>query len=77
MTERLLVDVVIRIFAVPEASDPRVVVLRENSELLEIGEWVLDVVEELERLPKAAFVALAVARGNVDSLKQDISLKAS
>lgn len=38
---------------------------------------MLDVVEELERLPKAAFVALAVARGNVDSLKQDISLKAS
>lgn len=77
VTEKLPVDVVKRDFAVPEASGPCIVVLSESSELLEVGEVLLDVVEEFEILPKVAFVELALARGNVDSLKQDTSLKAS
>ena len=75
-TDAVLLDVATGFRGVLDPSKPSAVVLWE---LLELGKgklW-LDPVIELERLPEAGAAELVFARGNVDSLKQDTSLKVS
>ena len=74
--DALLLDVATGLLGVLDPSNPSAVVLRELVEL-GIGKMWLDPVIELEKLPEAAAAELVFARGNVDSLKQDTSLKAS
>lgn len=45
--------------------------------MLEMGDFLVDVVKELEKLSVAAAAELALVRANVDSLKQETSLRAS
>ena len=45
--------------------------------MLEVDDFLVSVVSELESIPEADVVELAFVRAKVDSLKQDISLKAS
>ena len=75
-TDALLLDVATGLLGVLDPSDPSAVVLWELVELGKGKSW-LDPVIELEWLPEAAAAELLFARGNVDSLKQDTSLKAS
>ena len=75
-TGALLLDVATGLLGVLDPSTPLAVVLWELVEL-GMGKLWIDVVTEFERLPEAAAAELAFARGNVDSLKQDTSLKAS
>lgn len=65
-------DVAIRLLAVPETSDPWLVMILELLERSETGDCLVDVVEEL--FPEAEVVELALVIANVDSLKQDTSL---
>ena len=64
------------LLGVLDPSIPLAVVLWELVELGKGKLW-LDPVIELERLPEAAAAELVFARGNVESLRQDTSLKAS
>ena len=75
-TDALLPDVTTGLLDVLDPSTPSAVVLREIVEL-GMGELCIDVVTELERFPEIPAAELVFARGNVDSLKQDTSLKAS
>lgn len=77
LTGSSLLEIVIRLFPVPETSDPCVVVLREKSEAVEVCDVLLVDVEELEGLAEAEVAELVVVRSNVDSLKQDMSLGTS
>ena len=75
--DALLLDVATELRGELDPSNPSAVVLWE---LLELGKgklWLDPVVVELERLPEAVAAELVFARGNVDSLKHDTSLKAS
>lgn len=65
-------DVAIRLLAVPETSDPWLVMILELLERPETGDCLVDVVEEL--FPEAEVVELALVIANADSLKQDTSL---
>ena len=75
-TGAVLLDVATGPLGVLDPSTPLAVLLWELVEL-GMGEPWLDPVIELERLPEAAAGELVFARGNVDSLKQDTSLRAS
>ena len=71
-----LLDVATGLLRVLDSIIPLAVVLWELVELVKGKLW-LGPVLELEMLPEAAATELVFARENVDSLKQDTSLKAS